>query len=115
MRAANAAEKALHELDIYKTPLLPTRLRGSSTIPDMFKPKPKRSSTPILMHSDQDEKPRLGRSKGKDTVNGTKPYAGEGGMKKMLARRRLEEDEERKLEQAEAMDDDHAAEEDKNL
>ncbi|KZP23714.1 hypothetical protein FIBSPDRAFT_951928, partial [Athelia psychrophila] len=101
----NAAEKALHELDIYKTPLLPTRLRGSSTIPDMFKPKPKRSNTPILMQ-DHDDKPRLGRAKGKDAVNGTKPYAGEGGMKKMLARRRMEAAEEKRQERADAMEDD---------
>lgn len=105
----NAAEKALHELDIYRTPLLPSRLRGSSIIPDMFKPKPKRAHTPILMHDGAD-KPRLGRAKGKDAVNVTKPYAGEGGMKKMLARRRLEADEEQRQERAEAMEDDQALE-----
>jgi len=41
----------------------------------------------------QDEKDRLGRKTGKSpVVNETKPYAGEGGMKKLLARRKLEED-----------------------
>jgi nucleoporin NUP1 len=96
-RPVNAAEKALHELDIYKTPLLPSRLRGSTTIPDMFKPKLRRSHMPILMHSEKDEKPRLGKSKRRE-VNGSKPYAGEGGMKKLLARRKLEEEDERRKE-----------------
>jgi nucleoporin NUP1 len=70
----------------------------------MFKPKPKRSRTPILMHSDKDDKPRLGRTRGRE-VNGTKPYAGEGGLKKLLARRKLEEEDERRKEKAQAMDD----------
>lgn len=56
------------------------------------------------MHSEKDEKPRLGRSKRRE-VNGTKPYAGEGGMKKLLARRKQEEEEERMKAMAEAMDD----------
>lgn len=38
-------------------------------------------------------------------MNGTKPYAGEGGLKKLLARRKLEEEDERKKEQDQAMDD----------
>ena len=105
----NAAEKALHELDIYKTPLLPTRLRGSSTIPEMFKTQPGRSRTPFVIDRARDQKPRLGRArgKGKEEVNGTKPYAGEGGMRKLLARRRQEEEE----ETAEAMDDGRVVEE----
>lgn len=108
----NAAEKALHELDIYKTPLLPSRLRGSTTIPDMFKPKPRRSHTPIFMRSDKGEKPKLGKIKDKkQEVNGTKPYAGEGGLKKMLARRKQEEEEERRQQKADAMDDDELDEE----
>ena len=41
----------------------------------------------------QDDRDRLGRKTGKSpVVNETKPYAGEGGMKKLLARRKLEED-----------------------
>jgi len=99
-RPVNAAEKALHELDIYKTPLLPSRLRGSTTIPDMFKPKPMRSHTPIFMRSAKDEIPKRGKGKGKKKeVNDTKPYAGEGGMKKLLARRRQEEEEEKRQEE----------------
>ena len=41
----------------------------------------------------QDDKDQLARKTGKSpVVNETKPYAGEGGMKKLLARRKLEED-----------------------
>lgn len=58
------------------------------------------------MRSDKDEKPKLGKNKDKtNEVNGTKPYAGEGGLKKLLARRRQEEEEEKKEEKANAMDD----------
>jgi nucleoporin NUP1 len=64
---------------------------------------------PILMHSEKDEKPRLGKSKRRE-VNGSKPYAGEGGMKKLLARRKLEEEDERRKEKAEAMDDEREEE-----
>jgi len=56
------------------------------------------------MHSEKGEKPRLGKSRRRE-VNGTKPYAGEGGMKKLLARRKREEEEERMKAKAEAMDD----------
>ncbi len=95
----NAAEKALRELEVYKTPLLPTRLQGSSTIPDMFKPKKARAT--VLMH-DRERKPRLGMADKGDAKDKTedlksvKPYAGRGGMKKLLAKRRLEEQEEQK-------------------
>ncbi|EIW85364.1 hypothetical protein CONPUDRAFT_162572 [Coniophora puteana RWD-64-598 SS2] len=108
----NAAEKALHELDVYKTPLLPTRLRGSSEIPEMFMPKKKHQIT--LMHDDRDERPRLGtKGKGKRKVpdSPAKPYAGEGGMKKWLARRKREEEEAKKREEEELMDDDKPLEE----
>jgi nucleoporin NUP1 len=60
----------------------------ATTTPDMFKCR--RPSHLILM---QDEKDWLVRKAGKSpVVNETKPYAGEGGMKKLLARRKLEED-----------------------
>ncbi|KAF8636477.1 hypothetical protein AX17_003292 [Amanita inopinata Kibby_2008] len=102
-RQQSPAERALHELDIYKTPLLPSRLRSSndsaqsaevlatSAIPDLFKSRRKQKL--VLMHDDK--RPiRLG-TKGTDAgktpvANNTKPYAGEGGMKKLLARRKLE-------------------------
>lgn len=102
-RQQSPAERVLHELDVYRTPLLPSRLRSTNTLssssitasssglPDMFKSR--RGPHLILM---QDNKPveRLGRKvrpNGKPAVvNETKPYAGEGGMKKFLARRKLE-------------------------
>ncbi|KAF8626144.1 hypothetical protein AX15_005038 [Amanita polypyramis BW_CC] len=99
LRQQLPAEKALHELDIYKTPLLPSRLRlsaqasqfASSAVPDLFKPR--RSQKLILMHDGR----RTGRFGAKvvdsgkvPLANDTKPYAGEGGMKKLLARRKLE-------------------------
>ncbi|KAG6333832.1 hypothetical protein ID866_5264 [Astraeus odoratus] len=117
---ANAAEKALHELDVYKTPLLPTRLKATGTIPDMFLPK---KSHPItLMNDGRDDKPRLGMTgKGKDRTKkkekevpkGSKPYAGEGGMKKWLARRRMEEEQAMEREKVQAMEDDQTEQEQK--
>ncbi|KAJ7273345.1 hypothetical protein C8J57DRAFT_1317615 [Mycena rebaudengoi] len=118
------AERALHELDIYKTPLLPTRSRLRSTTSsspsdpsfpanisksdpsDMFRPR--RSSQLLLMRDDRrpnglarkssysfldtdDVTEKEGKaSKATKKVNETKPYAGEGGMKKLLARRMKE-------------------------
>ena len=113
----NAAEKALHELEVYKTPLLPSRLKGAP-IPDMFMPKKNR---PIVLMHDRDRERKKGKGKSKmkdrDGVNGTKPYAGEGGMKKWLARRMREEDAVRVHEEAEkekekeqVMDEDENAE-----
>jgi nucleoporin NUP1 len=62
--------------------------------------KPRRSSNLVLM-TDNKRSSRLGRSddshddKEKEKeVNATKPYAGEGGMRKLLARRKLELEEE---------------------
>ncbi|KAJ6618261.1 hypothetical protein B0H10DRAFT_1947658 [Mycena sp. CBHHK59/15] len=119
-RQPPAAERALHELDIYKTPLLPTRsrLRTSTASPsdpsfpsnvskavdpsDMFRPR--RSSQLLLMRDDRrasglsrkssygfldDMNEKDGKAK-TTKVNETKPYAGEGGMKKLLARRMKE-------------------------
>ncbi|KAI0928250.1 hypothetical protein AcW1_005553 [Taiwanofungus camphoratus] len=109
-RPINAAEKALHDLDVYKTPLLPSRLRGSTTIPDMFKQK--RLSTPVPMRRDRGDKPRLGMSKDKGKEDGSgKPYAGQSGMKKLLARRRMEEEEEHERERQAAIQDDSREEE----
>lgn len=102
----NAAEKALHDLDVYKTPLLPSRLRGSQTIPDMFKPK--KTHAPVLMRSERECKPRLGTSEKAEAEQATaaKPYAGRGGMKKMLAKRKMEEQEEHERERASAIETD---------
>lgn len=69
---------------------LPTSITATTT-PDMFKSR--RKSHLILMQDDKDGsgKKRNGSSR---TVNETKPYAGEGGMKKLLARRKQEAEEE---------------------
>ncbi|KAL7283175.1 hypothetical protein ACG7TL_002601 [Trametes sanguinea] len=113
----NAAEKALHDLDVYKTPLLPSRLRGSQTIPDMFKPK--KLHTPVLMRSEREHKPRLGTSekmKDREQATAARPYAGRSSMKKMLAKRKMEEEEELKRERASAIetDQDEEADEQRN-
>lgn len=113
----NPAEKALHELEVYKTPLLPSRLKGAP-IPDTFISK---KSRPITLMHDRDRERKKGKGKNKlkdrDGVNGTKPYAGEGGMKKWLARRKREEEAVRAYEEADrekekerAMEEDESAE-----
>ena len=95
-RPMSIAEKALHELDVYKTPLLPTRLKSSTSVPDIFKPK---KAHYLILMQDKDGSARLGvpsnKKSKKNRINGTKPYAGEGGMKKLLARRKMEEEEEK--------------------
>jgi len=69
---------------------------------------------------EKDDKSRLGgtgkkRARGEHEINGTKPYAGEGGMKRLLSRRKMEEEQEKKerekekekeKEDAAAMEDD---------
>ncbi|KAG2115211.1 uncharacterized protein F5147DRAFT_751561 [Suillus discolor] len=113
----NPAEKALHELEVYKTPLLPSRLKGAP-IPDTFISK---KSRPITLMHDRDRERKKGKGKNKmkdrDGVNGTKPYAGEGGMKKWLARRKREEEAVRAYEEADrekekerTMEEDESAE-----
>jgi len=77
----------------------------SNVIPDMFKSR--RASRPILMSDDRD---KSGAKKKKGpVVNETKPYAGEGGMKKLLARAKLEAEKEREDEKeddgGQSMDD----------
>lgn len=96
-RPISAIEKALYELDIYKTPLVPTRIRSSNTpappTSDLFRSR--RTSQLVLMQEDK-RSSRLGRKakKTQDPVaNETKPYAGQGGMKKLLARRKMEIEE----------------------
>ncbi|KAG6820789.1 hypothetical protein H0H93_011554 [Arthromyces matolae] len=92
-------EKALHELDIYKTPLVPTRLRsanasGTTSSDNMFKSR--RASNLVLIQNGS-ASDRLGRKvsgqKDSPLPNETKPYAGEGGMKRLLAKRKREVDE----------------------
>ncbi|KAF8964107.1 hypothetical protein BDZ97DRAFT_1818002 [Flammula alnicola] len=112
------AERALQQLDVYKTPLLPTRMRSSNlpasitatTTPDMFKSR--RKAHLVLTQEGRDRIGRKVSGSGKSPViNGTKPYAGEGGMKKLLARRKQEveeeeEDNEQKEKEAKSIDED---------
>ncbi|KAE9407063.1 hypothetical protein BT96DRAFT_1014465 [Gymnopus androsaceus JB14] len=102
---AVAAERALHELEFYKTPLVPTRIRSrmpntlaasasSSSITDMFA----RRHSLILM-GDHDrpskrDKKLKGKGRGKET-NETKPYAGTTGIKKRLAKAKAVSDDEK--------------------
>ncbi|KAF7359419.1 hypothetical protein MSAN_01284500 [Mycena sanguinolenta] len=121
-RRPGPAERALHELDVYKTPLLPTRSRLRSSPPDSTKTadpsdmfRPRRSSQLLLMRDDRRASSGRKSSYGfleaeelkekeakvkKPKVNETKPYAGEGGMKKLLARRmkEVQEDEDQDSE-----------------
>lgn len=94
IRHHNPAERALHELDVYKTPLVPTRLRSSGKtgsslpgVPDLFKSK--RASKLVLMQ-DFERKDVQGKKKKKRPAE-AKPYSGEGGMRRLLAKRKLEE------------------------
>lgn len=102
------AQKALHELEIYKTPLLPTRLRNGTGqasitgVPDLFKPR--RNKLVLMKDEKRSSDRKLGRKEAiSPDKNGTKPYAGEGGMKRMLAKRKLELEEEEEEEQLEVV------------
>jgi nucleoporin NUP1 len=69
----------------------------------MFKPRKVHQIVP--MHKGKDKMPRLGtaeRKKKRQKDESGKPYTGQGGMKKLLARRKLEAEEEKK-EKSEAM------------
>ncbi|KAJ2916054.1 hypothetical protein MD484_g4395, partial [Candolleomyces efflorescens] len=87
-------ERALQELDIYKTPLVPTRMRSANpsssaaAMPDMFKSR--RTSRLVLMNDDRRKSTSLHQS---PKANEGKPYAGAGGVKKLIARRKEEEDD----------------------
>jgi nucleoporin NUP1 len=99
VRQESPAEKALHELDVYKTPLLPTRLRSNisrsfadSASTDLFKFHRRKSNLVLMQDNERVSRfgPKLNVKRDVMLVNETKPYAGEGGMKKLLARRRRE-------------------------
>lgn len=71
--------------------------------------KPKKLHAPVLMRNERERKPRLGTSeklKEEEQPTASKPYAGRGGMKKMLAKRKQEEKEERERERASAIETD---------
>lgn len=99
----NAAEIALQELERYRTPLVPTHLGSVNVdvaLPGLFQTRKKARALVLMKRDKRDDKPRLGHankyinsSKEKDTPSknkSSKPYAGEGGLKKLLARRKQE-------------------------
>ena len=72
--------------------MLPTRLRGSETIPEMFKPRKVHAVVP--MKNGKSNLPRLGTGRKKEKKEDSrKPYSVRGGVKKLLQRRKMEEEE----------------------
>jgi nucleoporin NUP1 len=126
LRPINAAELALQQLERYRTPLVPTRLGLSNVdvaLPELFQARKKARALVLMKRDQRDDKPRLGhaskyinsskdKEKDKDTPSkskNSKPYAGEGGLKKLLARRKQEAIEAEAVEDpdAHAMADDN--------
>ncbi|PBK96485.1 hypothetical protein ARMGADRAFT_1061145 [Armillaria gallica] len=100
-RPTTTAERTLHELDIYRTPLKPSRLRENSSLAsspggatDMFSRKKSYQRMPG------------GRTVKAKVANQTKPYAGDAGIKKHLARSRKASVEEVVPTKGELNDDD---------
>jgi nucleoporin NUP1 len=114
LRPLNQAELALQNLDIYKTPLVPSRLRsvapsGVPLVEPMFQSREKAKSI-VYLQRDKARKPRLGMadripaieespirtpSERMERNKDAKPYEGRGVVKKLMARRREEEKEEK--------------------
>jgi nucleoporin NUP1 len=105
LRPTNAAEIALQELERYRTPLVPTHLGSANVdvaLPGLFQARKKARALVLMKRDKRDDKPRLGhaskyinsfKEKDKETPSknkNNKPYAGEGGLKKLLARRKQE-------------------------
>ena len=105
-RPTNPAELALQQLEKYRTPLLPSRLGSANVdgaLPELFQTRKKARALVLMKRDKRDDKPRLGhaskyisapREKEKETPSkskNSKPYAGEGGLKRLLARRKQEE------------------------
>ncbi|KAK0197458.1 hypothetical protein F5146DRAFT_995130 [Armillaria mellea] len=100
-RPTSTAERTLHELDVYRTPLKPSRLRENSALAsspggatDMFSRKKSYQRMPG------------GRAVKAKVANQTKPYAGDAGIKKHLARSRKASVEEVVPSKGELNDDD---------
>lgn len=123
LQPTNAAELALQQLERYRTPLVPTRLGSGNVdvaLPELFQARKKARALVLMKRDQRDDKPRLGhaskyinssKEKDKDTPSkskNSKPYAGVGGLKKLLARRKQEVIEAKSVEDpdAEAMADD---------
>jgi nucleoporin NUP1 len=105
LRPTNAAEIALQQLERYRTPLVPTRLGSANVdvaLPGLFQARKKARALVLMKRDKRDDKPRLGhaskyinsfKEKDRDSQSkskNSKPYAGEGGLKKLLARRKQE-------------------------
>ena len=105
LRPTNAAEIALQELERYRTPLVPSRLGSSNVdvaLPGLFEARKKARALVLMKRDKRDDKPRLGhaskyinssKERDKDTPSkskNSKPYADEGGLKKLLACRKQE-------------------------
>ncbi len=127
LRPTNAAEIALQELERYRTPLVPSRLGSSNVdvaLPGLFEARKKARALVLMKRDKRDDKPRLGhaskyinssKERDKDTPSkskNSKPYAGEGGLKKLLARRKQEvvQTESVEVPAAQAMIDDNGRE-----
>lgn len=104
----HTAADTLNDLDAYKTPLLPTRLRmassavgegSTSVIPDMLRYNKVKAPAPSRKRrGEKDEDLLLGlrRKKGAEKQakdNENTPYAGKAGYKKLLARGKVPGDE----------------------
>ncbi|PCH38698.1 hypothetical protein WOLCODRAFT_142692 [Wolfiporia cocos MD-104 SS10] len=110
-RPVNPAELALQNLNVYKVPLLPTRLREMRSRPLQYAERTMRRQVEVEPRSPS-WKPDLDllEKKGRKGKERKKPYAGEGGVKRMLARVREEEEEERLREHEDDMEDDSGEE-----
>ncbi|EJD02118.1 uncharacterized protein FOMMEDRAFT_141279 [Fomitiporia mediterranea MF3/22] len=90
------SEKVFRELEIYKTPILPSRYKDANAIPSFLQPK--RSHVPIPMSKKgKASKPSLGmgvkedREKtGSSSRDDGKPYARRDGYKKLIAKRKVD-------------------------
>lgn len=102
MVASNIATKIARELEMYKTPIIPSRYKDTKAIPEFLRQK--KVHVPIPMSKKgRKVKPSLGMAE-KEEEDETvvergekKPYAGKGSLSKMLAKRRAEEEEEERL------------------
>ena len=105
-RSTNPAELALQQLERYRTPLVSARLGSANVdgaLPELFQTRKKARALVLMKRDQRDDKPRLGQAskfisapKEKETEalsksKNSKPYAGKGGLKKLLARRKQEE------------------------
>ncbi|KAL5490072.1 hypothetical protein ACEPAI_4905 [Sanghuangporus weigelae] len=92
------SEKTFHELELYKTPILPSRYKDASEIPAFLKPK--RSHVPVPMSKKgRVSRPSLGMAErydaDLDARDDGKPYARKSNVRKIMTRRKQEEEEDR--------------------